>query len=88
MKLTHSHLYNESVKSPLRVQGTKAEYNYDSPTVNGYEILNKYFDALFQSNPKVLAFGEDVGKIGDVNQGFAGLQAKYGNEQDLRFRNP
>ena len=45
-------------------------------------ILNKYFDALFAHNPKVYAFGEDVGHIGDVNQGFAGLQDKYG---DLRI---
>jgi pyruvate/2-oxoglutarate/acetoin dehydrogenase E1 component len=46
--------------------------------LNGYEILNRYFDALFDSNPRVVAFGEDVGKIGDVNQGFAGLQVKHG----------
>jgi pyruvate/2-oxoglutarate/acetoin dehydrogenase E1 component len=49
--------------------------------VNGYEILNKYFDQLFAANPKVIAFGEDVGYIGDVNQGFAGLQAKYGADR-------
>ena len=76
-----SHLYNESAKSPMRVNGTHAEYTQDSPTVNGYEILNRYFDALFQSNAKIVAFGEDVGKIGDVNQGFAGLQAKYGSNR-------
>ncbi len=46
--------------------------------LNGYEVLNKYFDQLFTDNPLVFAFGEDVGKIGDVNQGFAGLQAKHG----------
>jgi pyruvate/2-oxoglutarate/acetoin dehydrogenase E1 component len=56
-------------------------YAEEAPTVNGYEILNKYFDVLFSNNPKVLAFGEDVGKIGDVNQGFAGLQAKYGEHR-------
>jgi len=76
-----SHLYSESSKSPMRIQGSHAEYSHDSPTVNGYEVLNRYFDALFQSNPKVMAFGEDVGKIGDVNQGFAGLQAKYGSNR-------
>ena len=48
------------------------------PLINGYEILNRYFDELFAHNPKVLAFGEDLGQIGDVNQGFAGLQLKYG----------
>src|SRR5690606_24136101 len=47
--------------------------------VNGYEILNRYFDQLFDKDPRVVAFGEDVGKIGDVNQGFSGLQQKYGD---------
>ncbi|MEN9951131.1 MAG: hypothetical protein RLY85_1883 [Bacteroidota bacterium] len=52
-----------------------------SPQVNGYEVLNRYFDKLFESNPSVVAFGEDLGKIGDVNQGFAGLQQKYGEHR-------
>lgn len=73
-----TYLYDESEKSPLKIKPVAPEYRDDSPTVNGYEILNKYFDTLFTNNPKVVAFGEDVGKIGDVNQGFAGLQAKYG----------
>jgi len=73
-----TNLYDESPKSPLLVEPVAVTYAPDAPMANGYEILNKYFDALFSSNPKVLAFGEDVGKIGDVNQGFAGLQAKYG----------
>jgi pyruvate/2-oxoglutarate/acetoin dehydrogenase E1 component len=41
-------------------------------------VLNKYFDTLFANNSKVFAFGEDVGMIGDVNQGFSGLQEKHG----------
>ena len=49
--------------------------------INGFEILNKYFDDLFQHNPKVIAFGEDLGFIGDVNQGFSGLQEKHGEER-------
>ena len=77
-QIYNSKLYDESSRSPLLVQQTALDYAFDAPTVNGYEILNKYFDALFAKNPKVLAFGEDVGKIGDVNQGFAGLQNKYG----------
>ena len=43
--------------------------------------MNRYFDELFTSNNKVLAFGEDLGQIGDVNQGFSGLQDKYGKER-------
>jgi len=49
--------------------------------LNGYEILNKYFDQLLANRAEVFAFGEDVGQIGDVNQGFAGLQEKHGKER-------
>jgi pyruvate/2-oxoglutarate/acetoin dehydrogenase E1 component len=49
--------------------------------VNGFKILNQYFDQLFSTNKKVIAFGEDLGNIGDVNQGFSGLQEKYGEER-------
>ena len=76
--LFNSHLYNEGPASALKVEEVKLSYASDAPTVNGFEILNKYFDQLFATNPKVLAFGEDLGFIGDVNQGFAGLQVKYG----------
>jgi pyruvate/2-oxoglutarate/acetoin dehydrogenase E1 component/TPP-dependent pyruvate/acetoin dehydrogenase alpha subunit len=76
-----SYLYDESPKSPMHVRTTPLQFASDSPMMNGYEILNHYFDDLFATNPKVLAFGEDVGKIGDVNQGFAGLQNKYGENR-------
>ncbi len=76
--LYNSYLFNEGPKSALKVAEIKASYNQDSPVVNGYEVLNKYFDLLFATNPKAFAFGEDVGKIGDVNQGFSGLQEKHG----------
>jgi pyruvate/2-oxoglutarate/acetoin dehydrogenase E1 component/TPP-dependent pyruvate/acetoin dehydrogenase alpha subunit len=79
--LFNTYLYNEGPKSALRVSTVPATYAPDAPTVNAYEVLNKYFDALFESNPKVYAFGEDVGYIGDVNQGFAGLQEKYGADR-------
>jgi pyruvate/2-oxoglutarate/acetoin dehydrogenase E1 component len=63
------------------VQEVEVQYANDAVMVNGFEVLNHYFDQLFASNPKVLAFGEDLGYIGDVNQGFSGLQAKYGEER-------
>jgi pyruvate/2-oxoglutarate/acetoin dehydrogenase E1 component/TPP-dependent pyruvate/acetoin dehydrogenase alpha subunit len=71
-------LYNEGPKSALNVSIVDAEYAKEAETINGYEVLNHYFDQLFQENPKVYAFGEDLGGIGDVNQGFAGLQNKHG----------
>ena len=79
--LYNSHLYNEGPLSTLNVRGIKVQYAEGAPMVNGYEILNKYFDQLFATNPKIIAFGEDVGYIGDVNQGFSGLQAKYGKDR-------
>ena len=79
--LFNTYLYNEGPKSALRVPAVQATYASDAPVVNAYEVLNKYFDALFASNPKVYAFGEDVGYIGDVNQGFAGLQEKHGADR-------
>ncbi len=77
----NTYLYDEGAKSPLRVPEVKARYNDNAPVLNGYEVLNRYFDELFSKNPKVVAFGEDLGYIGDVNQGFAGLQAKHGAER-------
>lgn len=73
-----SHLYSESAESALTVREVKATYNDDSPTVNGFEVVNACFDAALARDPRIIAFGEDVGHLGDVNQGFAGLQAKYG----------
>jgi pyruvate/2-oxoglutarate/acetoin dehydrogenase E1 component/TPP-dependent pyruvate/acetoin dehydrogenase alpha subunit len=79
--LYNSLLYNEGPKSALKVDEVKASFSGDAPAVNGFEVLNRYFDELFASNPKVVAFGEDLGFIGDVNQGFSGLQAKHGEER-------
>lgn len=79
--LYRSHLYNEGIKSLAHVRPSSLEYDENAPLLNGYQILNRYFDQLFTSNPRVLAFGEDLGLIGDVNQGFAGLQQKYGDQR-------
>lgn len=76
----NSNLFDESPKSSLRVNAVAPVYTEDV-SINGFEVLNKYFDQLFAHNPKVVAFGEDVGFIGDVNQGFAGLQEKYGESR-------
>ena len=72
------YLYNEGPKSALNVPVVPAVMDANPKQMNGYEVLNQYFDHLFANNPKVVAFGEDLGNIGDVNQGFAGLQSKYG----------
>jgi pyruvate/2-oxoglutarate/acetoin dehydrogenase E1 component/TPP-dependent pyruvate/acetoin dehydrogenase alpha subunit len=74
-----SHLYSQSENSPLAVKTISAEYDADAKKVDGREILQACFDAALNRDPKIIAFGEDVGKIGDVNQAFAGLQEKYGD---------
>lgn len=73
-----AHTYSESPKNALKVPEVKAQYSSASKSINGFEVLNELFDHLFTKYPNVVAFGEDVGKIGDVNQGFAGIQDKYG----------
>lgn len=73
-----SYLYSQSQYSALNVQEVKPIYRDTSPRVRGYEVLNSCFDAMLDRDPRVIAFGEDVGQLGDVNQGFAGLQRKYG----------
>ncbi|PZP50697.1 MAG: transketolase [Pseudopedobacter saltans] len=73
-----SNMMDEGPKSALKVEVVKPAYPNNPSQINGYEIINKYFDELFARNASVFAFGEDLGKIGDVNQGFAGLQDKYG----------
>ncbi len=80
-KVYDLHLYNEGPKSALKIPSIEVRYNEDAEIMNGYEVLNKYFDELFFSNKKMVAFGEDLGNIGDVNQGFSGLQQKYGESR-------
>jgi pyruvate/2-oxoglutarate/acetoin dehydrogenase E1 component/TPP-dependent pyruvate/acetoin dehydrogenase alpha subunit len=76
-----SHLLNESGRSALDVSPVAPKYSDASPQVNGFEILNRFFDAALAREPRLIAFGEDVGRLGDVNQGFSGLQEKYGRER-------
>ena len=74
----NSYLYNETGTSALRVEVVPPEFEEGGKKVDGREVLNACFDAAFARDPRLFAIGEDIGKIGDVNQGFAGLQKKYG----------
>ena len=73
-----SHLYSQSAESALQVPVTAAVYSEQSAEVLGFEVLNAFFDKAFAREPRLLVFGEDVGQLGDVNQGLRGLQDKYG----------
>ncbi len=70
-----SHLYSGSA---LKVDEIKPVYSDSSPTVFGFEVVNAAFNTALAREPRLIAFGEDVGKLGDVNQGFKGMQEKYG----------
>ncbi len=73
-----AHLHSEGAEGAIRVAAVAPEYADDSPVLNGFEILNHCFDHALRRDPRIIIFGEDVGKLGDVNQGCAGLQEKYG----------
>jgi 2-oxoisovalerate dehydrogenase E1 component len=76
-----THLYSRSAESALKVPPVAAVYSNDAPMKPGFEILNACFDAAFSRYPQLVAMGEDIGRLGDVNQGLAGLQAKYGSQR-------
>jgi pyruvate/2-oxoglutarate/acetoin dehydrogenase E1 component/TPP-dependent pyruvate/acetoin dehydrogenase alpha subunit len=74
----NSHVYSRSDQSPLKVPVVPAEYSDKSPMVDGRQVLLRNFDANFARDPRIFVIGEDVGRLGDVNLVFEGLQAKYG----------
>ena len=78
----NSHLYSRSDESPLKVPVVGAVYTDKSPLVDGRQVLLRNFDANFARDPRIFVIGEDVGRLGDVNLVFEGLQARYG---DLRL---
>lgn len=73
-----SHLYSETREAVRHVPVVPATFSDESPTLSGFEIINKFFDHALARDSRVIAFGEDLGHIGGVNQGMAGLQTKYG----------
>ena len=77
----NSYLFSQSDQNALKIKEIKPVYTESSKMVDGREILVAYFGHLLSKDPRVFAFGEDVGKIGDVNQGFAGLQEKFGENR-------
>ena len=71
-------LLSDSVHSPFKVPVVPAKFSDDSPMLQGFEVLNKAFDLMLAREPRMVIFGEDVGHLGDVNQGLKGMQEKYG----------
>ena len=73
-----SDLYSVSLKDLEKINNIQPTYKKGSETVDGRIIIRDNFDALFKKYDNLIMFGEDVGKIGDVNQGMEGMQKKYG----------
>ncbi|AHW60533.1 Pyruvate/2-oxoglutarate/acetoin dehydrogenase complex, dehydrogenase (E1) component [Draconibacterium orientale] len=71
-------LYRTGADAALNVKEVAVEYDDNASEVNGSVVVNKNFDALFTKYPNLVTFGEDTGKLGDVNQGMKGMQEKYG----------
>ena len=74
-------LYNETETSALKVKEVKPNYDTDAESVDGRIILRDNFHYMFDAIPEAMIFGEDVGKIGGVNQGVEGLQEKFGESR-------
>ncbi|TCD26489.1 transketolase [Pedobacter psychrodurus] len=74
----NSKLHTNGKEGPDMIAVVNAAYDEQSKMVDGREVLNACFNENFARDPRLVAFGEDLGNIGDVNQGFAGLQVKYG----------
>ncbi|NGP88279.1 alpha-ketoacid dehydrogenase subunit alpha/beta [Fodinibius halophilus] len=79
----HSHLYSETDQSPLNIEEVEPEYSDDPEKVDGRLVLRDNFDKIFEKYPETLVFGEDTGKLGDVNKGLENMQDKFG---ELRVR--
>ena len=76
-----SHLTSETPKAAVNISEKLVNYDSEKKIVDGRIIMRENFDAILNNYPEVLIFGEDAGKIGDVNQGLEGLQQKHGTQR-------
>ena len=76
-----SNLHSEQDNRATRIKSIAPTYDNHAAEVDGRLILRNNFKALFEKHPELLIFGEDSGKIGDVNQGLEGLQEIFGQDR-------
>ncbi len=77
----NTNLHRTGSDSALKVKGHPVKYSANPEDVNGSQIVNRNFDVLFEKYPNLVTFGEDTGRLGDVNQGMKGMQKKYGKQR-------
>ena len=73
-----SHVFCETICSPLAVPEVKPAYDATPEKVDGRQVIQKFFEIQLARDPRVFVVGEDIGKLGGVNLEFEGLQAKFG----------
>jgi pyruvate/2-oxoglutarate/acetoin dehydrogenase E1 component/TPP-dependent pyruvate/acetoin dehydrogenase alpha subunit len=78
LHVTMAHRYGDHLYSGKKIEAVAATFSEDAVLLPGYQIIRQGFEAIIERDPRAVAFGEDVGKLGDVNQGMAGLQEKFG----------
>ncbi len=71
-------LYSAAADSVLEVAPSMIQYDDNPEMVDGRIILRENWDYHLTRRPELMIFGEDVGKIGGVNQTYEGLQDKHG----------
>ena len=76
--LYSEHLYSEQPNKAINIKAIAPEYDDNAELTDGRVVLRENFKEIFQNHPEVLIFGEDSGKIGDVNQGLEGMQEAFG----------
>ena len=77
----NDYLYSQSALSALNVAPVAIEYPSSEQLMDGREVLQANWDVQLSKNKSIVIFGEDVGNIGGVNQTYAGLQAKFGENR-------
>ena len=76
----NTHIFS-NLNNPDTGNAIKPTYTADSKSIPAHEVLNLNFELLFKKYPLLLTFGEDTGKLGDVNQGMKGMQEKFGTHR-------
>ncbi|MGF7140721.1 alpha-ketoacid dehydrogenase subunit alpha/beta [Roseimarinus sediminis] len=74
-------LHRELKDAATKVKAVEPVYSNESSEVNGSDVINYNFHELFKRHPRLITFGEDTGKLGDVNQGMKGMQEKFGEQR-------
>jgi len=77
----NSFLYSQSKWAALKIKEVPIKYAADAKMVDGRIVIRDNNKAILNKYPETMFFGEDVGKIGGVNQTLEGVQAEFGEQR-------